>query len=101
MSKYKTLYERLVANIRKELVTNEQACWIWARKKNYKGYPKLNIWRGGMIVTRYAHRTMYELTHGDIPCGFEIDHTCENPSCINPDHLQAVPGKINNSYRFK
>ncbi len=43
----------------------------------------------------YAHRFAYELAHGPIPEGKEIDHLCPNTLCVNDDHLEAVTHLVN------
>ena len=41
------------------------------------------------------HRVMYVLTHGSIPDGKMVDHTCRVRHCARPSHLRAVTNKQN------
>ena len=66
-------------------------CWVWQRTKTSAGYanPVIN----GKVT--YGHRYFYELVKGPIPEGLVIDHLCRMPSCVNPDHLEAVTNAEN------
>lgn len=61
-------------------------CWLWKGARNNNGYGRLKLdgkqW--------YVHRLAYLLFVGDIPHGFDIDHTCVTRNCCNPKHLRAV-----------
>ena len=63
-------------------------CWLWTGAKGRAGYPrwKSPYWPGDV----YAHRIAYRMVVGPIPRGFEVDHLCFVPSCVNPAHLEAV-----------
>lgn len=47
-----------------------------------------------------AHRMAYLGFKGDIPAGFQLDHTCRTRPCVNPDHLEAVPQALNVRRQF-
>ena len=66
-------------------------CWIWKGKTTEQGYGLLSV----HSVNLRAHRVTYELEHGRIPQGHEIDHLCRNHGCVNPAHLDAVVHRTN------
>jgi len=78
---------RLASRIAKQ----ENGCWLWTAGKTKAGYGRICV--NGKDT--YAHRLMYERAKGKIPEGFEPDHLCRNPACVNPDHLEAVPHRTN------
>ena len=69
-------------NAKWEAVT-ESGCWLWTAQVNAKGYGKLRNDDG----TTMAHRISYQLHTGDIPKDMMVLHDCDNPTCVNPEHL--------------
>lgn len=62
-------------------------CWEWTAA-NSGGYGY--VWDSEEKRMRPATRVVWELLVGEIPDGYEMDHLCRNPPCVNPDHLEPV-----------
>ena len=58
-------------------------CWPWTAASSTSGHGR--FWRDGKLVV--ASRVAWELAHGPIPAGLFVLHRCDNPLCMNPDHL--------------
>lgn len=74
-----------------------ESCWLWtgmvAGTKSRYGY-----FRPGTKSTdrrSLAHRWAYERWVGPIPEGLQVDHTCRQPLCVRPEHLEPVTAAEN------
>jgi hypothetical protein len=62
-------------------------CLVFKSYYDKDGYGRYRMDGGRSAPKIKAHRAAWILTHGEIPAGLLVLHKCDNPPCVNPEHL--------------
>ena len=75
-----TFWDRVYAHVKRN---HAWGCLEFTGHKDECGYGRIN--KDGRLVR--IHRAVWERDRGEIPVGMVVMHSCDNPCCIDPEHL--------------
>jgi len=67
-------------------VQKSEGCWLWTAYVDLNGYGEMHL-KSEKGRCERAHRVSWMINRGPIPEGMDVLHKCDNPPCVNPDHL--------------
>ena len=71
--------------LKRVIVKSKDECWEWTGSRNQKNWH--GQWRSKAGAIELTHRASWRLFKSEVPGGLFVLHKCDNPICVNPNHL--------------